>query len=951
MRLTPRFALVPVLLAALAVTPVLPAAGASPTVAVPLPIVTRFTPEPVSVTDVTAVTDGFRVPPRGGTATLRIHSARPITNLVVLGQLTGHVLLRFSISTGGQWQPLDIAEPAGRGPASAVATELYTFPADETTAEVRIQFAASPDGGLFTQFRIYGEEDVSTGVPTAAAMEPRPGSADPKPALPAAPAAIGSIPLVSRLTWGSPNGESSPAWLPAYREPFHIIIHHTAGPQDANGATDVANIWADHAIDQGWGDIGYNFLIDTRGTIYEGRAGGSTVAGGHTIGYNYGAIGISLIGNFDVQKPSKAMLNSLVRLVTQLSNQFGINVLGVTQDDSHSYYNLAGHRDFNYTSCPGTNVYRLLPTLRSEVAPSVRSEATLLGAGIANPGDGAPAMATLQVENTGTTTWNGRFSLRLTAGGIPGLPNSYDVPDVAPGGVVTVPLFLPATATNGANFDTTWQLYDASNLASGAPFSVTIADTAAAWAPNNALPDLPGLAPAKQSANSTANDMQRTIAALHAASKTTPTPDLLDAVRGAAPVWYFAEGSSAITDRETLDFLNPGATPAYIVTTLVRADGRRVYAVTNVPPRGRATLDAADAAGPGAGLSAIVQSSEPIYASRTMYHGSALEEDTGAAESPGLRGPGPNWYLPALDVIGGESERLSILNPAQTPVTVRVLTAVHGSLREYRQVTLPGLSLSTVNVPNGAASSEVLQLGPGNGVVVEEERTYQNDDGYIAASGLPAPITSGYLLTPGAGAGKDAVLLLNPGPQYAAVTLTGIDRNQKTVWTHTVDLPPTREMRVDLPSNDAGWGAVILQTNHTVAASYTGILAPGGEKTLARHYAGSVSGAFAQPAREHVFAEGDTRALLSAPKETINLENPTSSSVHVSLILLGTGGIRLSRSITLAPHADTVVNVNGWAPPGQHGVVALSDQPILAVQSIGFNEGVDRLYSAGIRAS
>ena len=77
------------------------------------------------------------------------------------------------------------------------------------------------------------------------------------------------------------------------------------------------------------------------------------------------------------------MLSSLVRLVTQLSNQFGIDVTGVTQDDAHSYYNLAGHRDFNYTSCPGTNVYRLLPTLRSEVARSVRSEATLLGAGIA----------------------------------------------------------------------------------------------------------------------------------------------------------------------------------------------------------------------------------------------------------------------------------------------------------------------------------------------------------------------------------------------------------------------------------------------------------------------------------------------------------------------------------------------------------------------------------------
>jgi hypothetical protein len=279
-----------------------------------------------------------------------------------------------------------------------------------------------------------------------------------------------------------------------------------------------------------------------------------------------------------------------------------------------------------------------------------------------------------------------------------------------------------------------------------------------------------------------------------------------------------------------------------------------------------------------------------------------------------------------------------------------VETAVHGTLREYRQISLPGLSLRTVDLPSGAASAEVLQLGPGNGVVVEEERTYQNDDGYIAAAGLPTAITSGYLLAPAAGGGKDSVLLLNPGPQYAAVTLTGVDGEQRALWTHTVNLAPAHQLRVDLPGADARWGALVLQANHPVAASYTGILAPGAEKTLAKQYKGTVSGAFAQPAREHVFAEGDTRALLSAPKETIDLENPTSSSVHAVLTLLGTGGVRLSRSITLAAHAGSVVNVNGWAPPGQHGVIVLSDQPILATQSIGFNEGVDRLYSAGIRA-
>jgi hypothetical protein len=574
-------------------------------------------------------------------------------------------------------------------------------------------------------------------------------------------------------------------------------------------------------------------------------------------------------------------------------------------------------------------------------------------------------MATLQVENTGTTTWNGRFSLRLTTGEVPDLPNAYAVPGVPPGGTVTIPIFLPVS-THGQSLSTTWQLYDASNIASGPPFSVTIADAVSSqpaalgagvaasvepWsATGNSPRGLSELPFARPPTARLSNDAQGTVKTTYPSSKTSPVPDPLNSVRGAAGLWYFAEGSSAKTDRETLAFLNPGAEPAYIVTTLVRADGHQVYAVTNVPPRGRATLDASDAAGPGAGLAAIVQSSQPIYATRTIYHGSALEEDTGAAEGAGLRGPAPAWYLPALDVIGGESERLSILNPSRSPITVHVETAVHGSLREYQQITLPGLSLKTLDLPSGAASAEVLQLGPGNGVVVEEERSYQNDDGYIAAAGLPTPITSGYLLSPAAGGGKGAVLLLNPGPQYAAVTLTGIDSKQRTLWTHTVNLAPSHEWRVNLPGADGNWSALVLQANHPVAASYTGILAPGEEKALAKQYKGTVSGAFAQPAREHVFAEGDTRALLSAPKETIELENPTASPVHAVLTLLGTGGVRLSRSVPLAGHTGSAVNVNGWAPPGRHGIIVLSDQPILATQSIGFNEGVDRLYSAGIRA-
>ena len=95
--------------------------------------------------------------------------------------------------------------------------------------------------------------------------------------------------------------------------------------------------------------------------------------------------------------------------------------------------------------------------------------------------------------------------------------------------------------------------------------------------------------------------------------------------------WYFAEGSCAATDHETLAFLNPGPRRSLVLTTLIRSDGHRLGVVTDVDPRSRGSLDASFSAGSGDLLAAIVHSSEPIVAERAVYHGSRVEEGTGAA--------------------------------------------------------------------------------------------------------------------------------------------------------------------------------------------------------------------------------------------------------------------------------------------------------------------------------
>ena len=164
-----------------------------------------------------------------------------------------------------------------------------------------------------------------------------------------------------------------------------IVVHHTAEDYTsllsgwlAAVKTDLQNIYKYHTITKGRWDIGYNFIIDPFGNIYEGRAGGPGTVGAHAARNNTSSIGISLMGNFNIQKPTDAQLQALVLLSTALAKKYHIDptakVSYFKPTDRPPYvttvtsYALAGHRDDGQaTSCPGTNLYSLLPQIRLQV--------------------------------------------------------------------------------------------------------------------------------------------------------------------------------------------------------------------------------------------------------------------------------------------------------------------------------------------------------------------------------------------------------------------------------------------------------------------------------------------------------------------------------------------------------------------------------------------------------
>ena len=161
-------------------------------------------------------------------------------------------------------------------------------------------------------------------------------------------------------------------WPQGYSSKINLfVVHHTAeslaGAAKRTGVERMRAIYQYHAISRGWGDIGYNFVIDPEGNIYEGRAGGAYVAGAHTFCNNVGTIGISLMGNFQGMEPPKAQLQGLRTLLVQLGDEYGVDPTGTVIHHGKLYPTIIGHRDLRQTACPGAISHVLLPQIRLSV--------------------------------------------------------------------------------------------------------------------------------------------------------------------------------------------------------------------------------------------------------------------------------------------------------------------------------------------------------------------------------------------------------------------------------------------------------------------------------------------------------------------------------------------------------------------------------------------------------
>ncbi|MGX1132689.1 uncharacterized protein with LGFP repeats [Streptomyces glaucescens] len=194
--------------------------------------------------------------------------------------------------------------------------------------------------------------------------------------------------VTSRAGWGADESlvQNPPTYTTGTQA---IFVHHTAGTNDytcAESASIVRGIFTYHVQSNGWNDIGYHFLVDKCGTVFEGRAGGidKPVQGAHTYGFNTATSSISVLGDHNTKAVSAAARASIAKVAAWKLGLYDRDPSGTvtltagadngkyTAGQKVTLYRISGHRDGYPTDCPGQSLYGDLPAIRALAAGAGR---------------------------------------------------------------------------------------------------------------------------------------------------------------------------------------------------------------------------------------------------------------------------------------------------------------------------------------------------------------------------------------------------------------------------------------------------------------------------------------------------------------------------------------------------------------------------------------------------
>ncbi len=276
-----------------------------------------------------------------------------------------------SQGTWSDWTALVIDPDEGPAPRQEDSVRDGTAPAWVGAANGLEVAVYSADGSSPTRLRVNAIDpgtssyDAVTTMSTATPTGRSGPEAGTFPGLPD---------VIDRSEWGVDPSLGDQCWKPRFGDTFKaVFVHHTAGSNSytqSESAAVVRGVYAYHTQSRGWCDIGYNFLVDRYGQIYEGRRGGirPPVRGSHAGDYNVDTTGISLMGDFTSQNATRSMKHSLVQLIAWRMGTAYHGAYGRPFIYDRRFSRIAAHRAAMSTSCPGEQVHAWLPTLRERVA-------------------------------------------------------------------------------------------------------------------------------------------------------------------------------------------------------------------------------------------------------------------------------------------------------------------------------------------------------------------------------------------------------------------------------------------------------------------------------------------------------------------------------------------------------------------------------------------------------
>ncbi|HET7723269.1 MAG TPA: peptidoglycan recognition protein, partial [Propionibacteriaceae bacterium] len=389
----------------------LPAAPvpAAPVPAAPVPAAPAPAARPAVTPTVTSIPADTKVSAASvtdsapaGDVVLASVSPRSVSPFQIVGatwkSTTGSVTFQVRTLTGGAWSAWSQLDPTKEqdGKATRNATEpLYV--GDSTGVELRavgtpgsavVSLAAS----TVTSPKVAADASLATVSAQSTSLG---GVAQPG--------------IISRAGWGADESlrgyNGTDCLTPRIDDTVKgAVIHHTAGSNSysaSQSASIVRGIYAYHVQANGWCDIGYNFLVDMYGQIFEGRYGGITlpVHGAHATSWNTDTVGVSFMMDSNLIQPTTASMNAAEALLAwKLGNSYRIPD-GWTTLVGASIPVMFGHRDVMQTDCPGNNLYARIQELRNTSTSLIGTRTALYNLWMSMGGDSGTLGGVHEVEH------------------------------------------------------------------------------------------------------------------------------------------------------------------------------------------------------------------------------------------------------------------------------------------------------------------------------------------------------------------------------------------------------------------------------------------------------------------------------------------------------------------------------------------------------------------------